>query len=112
MCCGPVGILTRCVAQVVIPRIKDIIHYIDSELSEIEREEIFRWVACLMNGRRGLSKNILMHRIKKVLEVKRKHEAEEKAIQAQNAKDAKEEGGEVKDLVGGEDEDVDDDVIF
>lgn len=52
----------RLCPQVVIPRLLNTINYINSELDEMEREEIFR--------------------IKKVLELKRKHEAEEDAERA------------------------------
>ena len=53
--------------NVLIPRMTDIIAYILSELDELEREEIFR--------------------IKKVLEVKRKHLAQEAAQYAAEAAD-------------------------
>lgn len=54
--------------NVVLPRLTNTIHYIDSELDEMEREEIFR--------------------IKKVLELKRKHEAEEAEERAAFAAEA------------------------
>lgn len=75
--------------NVVLPKLIATIAYIDSELSEIEREEIFRCVLSFGCVTHPLPLTGLLHcaprSIKKVLEVKRRREV----VEAQERQDAK-----------------------